>query len=56
MVAGTRAIPGFHIAWTPDSAVVSPDGKLGYTYGTNRITAPDAAGLLSTVEGRYITV
>ena len=22
MVAGTRAIPGFHISWTPDSAVV----------------------------------
>ena len=55
MVAGTRAIPGFHIAWTPDSAVVSPDGKLGYTYGTNRITAPGPAKLL-TVEGRYITV
>jgi ketosteroid isomerase-like protein len=56
MVAGTRAIPGFHIAWTPDSAVVSPGGDFGYTYGTNRITAPDSAGRPRTAEGRYITV
>jgi ketosteroid isomerase-like protein len=56
MVAGTRAIPGFHISWTPDSAVVSPSGDFGYTYGTNRITAPDSTGTLHTTEGRYITV
>lgn len=56
MIAGTRAIPGFHISWTPDSAVVSPSGDLGYTYGTNRITAPDSTGALHTAEGRYITV
>jgi ketosteroid isomerase-like protein len=56
MVAGTRAIPGFHIAWTPDSAVVSPGGDFGYTYGVNRITAPDSSGVLRTTEGRYITV
>jgi ketosteroid isomerase-like protein len=56
MVAGTRTIPGFKISWTPDSAVVSASGDLGYTYGTNRITAPDSAGALHTVEGRYVTV
>jgi ketosteroid isomerase-like protein len=56
MIDGTRAIPGFHIAWTPDSAVVSPSGDFGYTYGTNRITAPDSTGTLRTAEGRYITV
>ena len=56
MVAGTRAIPGFHISWTPDSAVVSPSGDFGYTYGTNRITAPDSTGALHTAVGRYITV
>jgi ketosteroid isomerase-like protein len=56
MVAGLQAIPGFHISWTPDSAVVSPGGDFGYTYGTNRITAPDPTGLLRTTEGRYITV
>jgi len=56
MIAGTRSIPGFHIAWTPDSAVVSPSGEFGYTYGTNWITAPDSSGSLRTTEGRYITV
>lgn len=56
MVAGTRSIPGFHIAWTPDSAVVSPSGDFGYTYGTNRITAPDSTGKLQTAVGRYITI
>jgi ketosteroid isomerase-like protein len=56
MVAGTRAIPGFHISWTPDSAVVTATGNLGYTYGTNRITAPDSSGVPRTVEGRYLTV
>ena len=56
MIAATRSIPGFHISWTPDSAVVSSTGDLGYTYGTNRITAPDSSGVLRTMEGRYITV
>lgn len=56
MVAGTRTIPGFHITWTPDSAVVSPGGDFGYTYGRNRVTAPDASGTLRTTEGRYLTI
>lgn len=56
MVAGTRTIPGFHITWVPDSAVVSPDGNFGYTYGTNRVTAPDPSGTLKTTAGRYVTV
>ena len=56
MVAGMQAIPGFHISWAPDSAVVSPGGDFGYTYGMNRITAPDSTGNLRTSEGRYITV
>ena len=56
MIEGTRAIPGFQISWAPDSAVVSPSADFGYTYGTNSITAPDAAGVLRTMEGRYITV
>jgi len=56
MVAGTRTVPGFQISWSPDSAAVSPHGDFGYTYGTNRITAPDSTGALHTAEGRYITV
>ena len=56
MIAGTCAIPGFHISWTPDSAVVSSSGDFGYTFGTNRMMAPDSTGTLHTAEGRYVTV
>jgi ketosteroid isomerase-like protein len=56
MVKGSLAIPGFKISWTPDSAAVSASGDLGYTYGTNSVTAPDAKGKLTTESGRYITV
>jgi ketosteroid isomerase-like protein len=56
MVDATMAVPGFHISWTPESAVVAASGDLGYTFGTNTVTAPDATGKLTTVAGRYITV
>lgn len=56
MVAAMQATPGFHISWTPDSAIVSSSGDFGYTYGANRITFPDSSGTLRTSEGRYITV
>jgi ketosteroid isomerase-like protein len=56
MVAGSMKIPGFRIAWTPDSAAVSRSGDLGYTYGVNEVTAPDASGKLVTTRGRYLTV
>lgn len=56
MVKGSLATPGFHISWTPDSAVVSQSGEFGYTFGTNAVTAPDSAGKLATHVGRYITV
>ena len=55
MVASMQAIPGFRIEWTPDTAIVLPSGDVGYTFGTNRITAPDAQGVLRTSEGRYVT-
>ena len=56
MVASSLAIPGFRIAWTPETAVVSASGDLGYTSGENEITAPDNAGHLTKTVGRYITV
>lgn len=56
MVAGMVKIPGFHITWSPDSAVVSSSGDLGYTYGANEFTAPDSSGKLVTTHGRYLTV
>ncbi len=56
MVKGSLAIPGFKITWTPDSAVVSSSGDLGYTWGANHLTAPDSAGHLVTTDGRYVTI
>ena len=56
MVTSVFAIPGFHITWTPESAVVSAAGDLAYTFGTNAVTMPDAKGKLVTENGRYITV
>ena len=56
MVASSLAIPGFRITWTPETAVVSASGDLGYTSGENEITAPDNAGHLTKTVGRYITV
>lgn len=56
MVAGTMKIPGFRVTWSPESAVVSSSGDLGYTYGTNEFTAPDSTGKLLTSRGRYLTV
>ncbi|MGH7523307.1 MAG: YybH family protein [Gemmatimonadales bacterium] len=56
MVTGMMKIPGFHISWSPDSAVISRSGDLGYTFGTNEVTVPDSAGKLITASGRYLTV
>jgi ketosteroid isomerase-like protein len=56
MIEGTMKIPGFHVTWMPDSAVVSRSGDLGYSYGTNAFTVPDSTGKLLTTRGRYITV
>ena len=56
MVTSVFAIPGFHITWSPDSAVVSAAGDLAYTFGTNSVTMPDAKGKPVTEKGRYITV
>jgi ketosteroid isomerase-like protein len=56
MVTGSLAIPGFHLTWTPEQAVVSTAGDLGYTYGTNRMTVPDSTGKTITMDGRYVTV
>ncbi len=55
-VTGSLGVPGFSISWEPHEAVVSSDGKLGYTTGTNSVTAPDARGKLVRTPGRYVTV
>lgn len=56
MVVTNFATPGFHISWTPEHAVVSKAGDMGYTTGTNEVTAPDGTGKTTKVPGRYLTV
>jgi len=55
-VQSSLAIPGFRITWTSSDARVSPDGQLAYLLSQNAITAPAAAGQLTTTRGRGITV
>lgn len=56
MVTQSLANPAFHISWTPEAAVVSRSGDLGYTYGSNQITIPGPAAKTTTIAGRYLTV
>jgi ketosteroid isomerase-like protein len=49
-------IPGFTIAWEPESAVVSASGELGYTLGSNAISVNDSTGLSTTTNGKYVTI
>ena len=56
MVASSFATPGFHVSWTPETAVVSRSGDLGYTAGSNEFTVPDSAGGVMKLPGRYLTV
>lgn len=49
------AIPGFRITWTPEKAVVSADGTVCQTYGTNQVTVPDPDGNPMALPGRYVT-
>ena len=56
MVMNNMATPGFHITWSPEAAVVSQSGDLGYTYGTNEVTVPVRPGTTMKLPGRYLTV
>jgi ketosteroid isomerase-like protein len=56
MVTSSMAAPGFHIAWTPENAVIAASGDLGYTTGTNEMSVPDSSGKITKMTGRYLTV
>ena len=62
MITSGYATPGFHIPWTPETAVVANSGELGYTSGVGDYTVPDstkagkANGGVMTIHVQYLTV
>jgi len=57
MVTSMYATKGFHVNWSPEKAVVSASGDLGYTTGTSEFITPDATGKKTvTTVGRYVEV
>ena len=56
MIASSFAMPGFHISWTPETAVVAQSGELGYTKGTGEFAMPDAKGVVTKMPVLYLTV
>ena len=55
-VLNSLRIPGFNITWKASDAVLSPDGKLAYLMGDNRITLQGPGGKPVTIAGRAVTV
>jgi ketosteroid isomerase-like protein len=55
-VLNSLQIPGFNITWKATDAVLSPDGKLAYLMGDNRITLQGPAGKPVAIAGRAVTV
>jgi ketosteroid isomerase-like protein len=54
-ISAAASIPGFSVSWTPEGAELAASGDVGDTYGTNRFTFENGAGLLTTATGRYLT-
>ena len=54
--ANLFAVPGFSIRWSPTKADVSAGGDLGYVTGAYQIAKPDAAGKVTTENGKYVDV
>jgi ketosteroid isomerase-like protein len=55
-VTASLAVPGFRIEWSAERAVLSFDGTLGYTTGTNAVTMNGADGQPVTQRGHFLAV
>jgi ketosteroid isomerase-like protein len=49
-------IPGFHITWSSDDVVFSPDGNLAYMLSRNSVTVPGPDGAAVATKGRAVTI
>jgi len=56
MVTTSFAMPGFHISWIPEKAVIAQSGELGYTSGTGAFTMPGPKGAVTNIPVKYVTV
>jgi ketosteroid isomerase-like protein len=55
-VQASLQIPGFSISWKSSDATLSPDGRLAYMFGDNRVTMNGPDGKLMTIPGRGVTI
>ena len=51
-VEESMKIPGFSISWKSSDIKFSPDGKLAYMYGENRMTMNDSTGNKMIIPGK----
>ena len=56
MVTSSLAMPGFHITWTPEKAVIASSGELAYTSGSGAFTMPGPKGAVTNIPVKYLTV
>src|SRR5262245_2989802 len=55
-VQNSLATPGFSIHWETTDVVVSSDGSLAYTTGTNETTVNDEQGKQIKIQGKAVAV
>ena len=56
MVQASMKIPKFTITWSPESAVISKGGEIGYLIEHNRVTFADSTGKVHTQFGKGVTI
>ena len=56
MLLQSPQMPGFSVSWQTTDVVVGPSGDIGYSFGTNLMTLPSAAGDVDTLRGHGVAV
>lgn len=56
MVEESFKIPGFRIAWEPQSVVVSESGDMAYMIEDSQVTFPDSTGKLVTQMNKAVSI
>jgi ketosteroid isomerase-like protein len=56
MLLQSAQMPGFSVSWRTTDVVVAPSGEIGYSFGTNLMTVPSAAGGVDTLRGQGVVV